>query len=58
MNVQAELALYWWQRLIVSGVGGIRVNVVLCTKWRKVNKIIAKKTYFGMTIKTTTITTK
>ena len=25
-DVQADLALYWWQRLITFGVGRIRVN--------------------------------
>ena len=30
--VQAGLALYWWQRLIIFGVGRIRVNTVTCIR--------------------------
>ena len=30
-DVQAGLAIYWWQRLIIFVVVRIRVNMVLCT---------------------------
>ena len=31
MDVQADLALYWWQRPIIFSVGRIRVNIKYVT---------------------------
>ena len=38
-DVQAGLALYWWQKLITFGVGRIRVNIFYLYRWQ----------YFGST---------
>ena len=34
MNVQACLALYWWQRLISLGSSRIRFNIIFSPEWK------------------------